>query len=374
MKRRAFVSSLAAWPMAAAAAPTSEEGKIRAIAEAFLREHGIQGMSIAYGRDGKIDFEAGYGFADADGTEVVTPQHRFRIASISKPITATALMMCIEKGLIQPDTKVFGPQSILGGDYSGDVAAVTVDHLLTHTSGGWANDKDDPMFKNPQMEPRGAHRLDAGQSKTNPQARRTLRLFKLRLLRPGPRIGKSAENATRRQAPQELLTKCGITSMQIAGNTLAERQPQEVMYLTPKPGAAYSMNVTRMDSHGGWIATASDLVRFASQLPTLLNPDSIRAMTTHGISEGYARGWNVNNVPNWWHTGSLPGTTTIMVHTSKGFCGWLAQRPQRKARSRSGQADVADERIGEGMKAVIATVCQFSFSQFVFCVHFSPPS
>jgi len=47
-------------------------------------------MSIAYGREGKIDFEAGYGFADADGAEAVTPQHRFRIASVSKPITATA--------------------------------------------------------------------------------------------------------------------------------------------------------------------------------------------------------------------------------------------------------------------------------------------
>jgi hypothetical protein len=35
MKRRAFVSSLAAWPMAAAAARPSEEGKIRGIAEGF---------------------------------------------------------------------------------------------------------------------------------------------------------------------------------------------------------------------------------------------------------------------------------------------------------------------------------------------------
>lgn len=80
--------------------------------------------------------------------------------------------------------------------------------------------------------------------------------------------------------------------------------------------------ITRMDSHGGWIATAGDLVRFASQLSILLSPDSIRAMTTHGISESYARGWNVNKVPNWWHGGSLPGTNTIMVHTAKGLC-WV---------------------------------------------------
>lgn len=147
MNRRAFVSSLTAWPAIATALPGSEEAQIRTIAEGFLHEHGIQGMGIAYGREGKIDFEAGYGFADADGAEAVTPQHRFRIASVSKPITATAVMCCIEKGLFQPDSKVFGPQGILGGDYTGDVAAVTVDHLLTHTSGGWGNDKNDPCLK-----------------------------------------------------------------------------------------------------------------------------------------------------------------------------------------------------------------------------------
>ena len=306
--------------MAAAAAPVSPEGKIRAIAEAFLREHGIQGMSIAYGREGKIDFEAGYGFADADGTEAVTPQHRFRIASISKPITATAVMMCIEKGLLQPDTKVFGPQGILGGEYEGDVAAVTVDHLLTHTSGGWANDKDDPMFKNPRMN----HAELIAWALTNQKQTH----------KPGEHfaysnfgycvLGRVLEKALKlpydKLITQEVLTKCGITRMQISGNALTERQPQEVMYITPKPAAAYGMNVARMDSHGGWISMAGDLVRFASQLPLLLNPDSIRAMTTHGISEDYARGWNVNQAPNWWHTGSLPGTTTIMVHTAKGFC------------------------------------------------------
>jgi CubicO group peptidase (beta-lactamase class C family) len=319
MKRRVFLSSLAAWPVAAAA-PKSEEEKIRAIAEGFLLEQGIQGMSIAYGRDGKIDFEAGYGFADADGAEAVTPQHRFRIASVSKPITATAVMMCIEKGLLQPDCKVFGPQGILGGEYSGDVAAVTVDQLLTHTSGGWANDKDDPMFKNPQMKHAELIAWTLANHKQTHKPGEHFAYSNFGYCVLGRVLEKVLKLRYDNLIAQELLSKCGITSMEIAGNTLAERHPHEVMYHTPKANAAYSMNVARMDSHGGWIATAGDLVRFVSQLPVLLKQESIRAMTTHGVSEGYSRGWNVNKVPNWWHTGSLPGTTTIMVHTAKGFC------------------------------------------------------
>jgi hypothetical protein len=40
---------------------------------------------------------------------------------------------------------------------------------------------------------------------------------------------------------------------------------------------------------------------------------------------GYARGWMVRNdgAGHWWHNGSLPGTTSIMVRTSTGFC-WAA--------------------------------------------------
>ena len=46
------------------------------------------------------------------------------------------------------------------------------------------------------------------------------------------------------------------------------------------------MNVARMDSHGGWLGSAADLTRFASNIdarhPTLLTPESIAAMTTPG--------------------------------------------------------------------------------------------
>jgi hypothetical protein len=90
------------------------------------------------------------------------------------------------------------------------------------------------------------------------------------------------------------------------------------------------MNVTRMDSHGGWIATPGDLVRFALRVggsdtvPNLLRPETIKTMlTASAANAGYACGWFVNRVPNFWHTGNLPGTTSIMVRTASGLC-WAA--------------------------------------------------
>jgi CubicO group peptidase (beta-lactamase class C family) len=134
-----------------------------------------------------------------------------------------------------------------------------------------------------------------------------------------------------------ILAPRGISDMRVAGNKLDQRAPNEVEYYGQYSEDPYKMNVTRMDSHGGWLATPSDLVIFldhvagAPNIPSLLKPETIKIMTTPSpayppSSPGkYARGWMVRNngAANWWHSGSLPGSTTIMVRTSTGFC-WAA--------------------------------------------------
>ncbi len=335
--RASHVSVLAACSSAWAAGPEipseSEQEAIRSIAGGFLREHGIHGMSIAYGRGGEVAFAQSYGHADADRREVVTPEHLFRTASISKPITAVAVMMNVEKGLLQLDSKVFGPDGILGDAYGSDlpdsVRSITVDHLLTHASGGWANDSDDPMFLHPEMEHDEliVWTLANQKQKHPPGEHYAYSNFGYCVL------GRVLEKVTKQPyetfLARSVLSKCGVVDMKVAGNTLEDRQPREVMYITENPGGAYGMNVARMDAHGGWLATARDLVLFASQLPKLLGEASIGTMTAPGVNPAYSRGWSVNKVPNRWHTGSLPGTTTIMVHTAKGIC-WAGLLNGRK--------------------------------------------
>ena len=77
----------------------------------------------------------------------------FRIADLSKPITAVTIFSLIESGKLNLTDKVFGPGAILGTNYGKPpyqtyVADITVDHLLTHTAGGWAADDNDPMLHN----------------------------------------------------------------------------------------------------------------------------------------------------------------------------------------------------------------------------------
>jgi len=72
-----------------------------------MQQWGIPGASVAIAKDGKLIYARGFGFADVKSAEVVQPYHRFRIASISKPLTATAIFKLIEQHKISLNDKVF---------------------------------------------------------------------------------------------------------------------------------------------------------------------------------------------------------------------------------------------------------------------------
>ena len=117
--------------------------------------------------------------------------------------------------------------------------------------------------------------------------------------------------------------------MQIAGNTLAERKTNEVVYYGQSNENPYIYNVTRMDSHGGWISTATDLARFVVHIDgfdgkaDILSASTLNIMTTTSSANStYACGISVNGYNNWWHVGSLPGTCTEFVRASNGF-NWV---------------------------------------------------
>jgi CubicO group peptidase (beta-lactamase class C family) len=77
------------------------------------------------------------------------------------------------------------------------------------------------------------------------------------------RVIEEITGQTYEQAVKTLvLTPIGITDMTIGGNTFAQKLPKEVTYYGQYGEDPYAMNVSRMDSHGGWIATAADLARF----------------------------------------------------------------------------------------------------------------
>lgn len=118
-----------------------------------MQKYDIIGASVALAEDGKMLYASGYGFADKEKKETVNINHRFRIASISKPITAVAVLKLIEQGKLSLDDKVFGKNGIFKGKYlkksDANIEAIEIRHLLQHTAAPeWSNQGNtpDPMF------------------------------------------------------------------------------------------------------------------------------------------------------------------------------------------------------------------------------------
>jgi CubicO group peptidase (beta-lactamase class C family) len=330
-------------PVGISAPSTSERAAMADLARAFMQKYDVPAFSIAVGYGGAIVYQDAFGLADRENNVAVTPANRFRIASVTKTITSGAVFSLIEQGRVQLSDKIFGPGAITGTAYGSPpynpgVDQITLEHLLTHTSGGWSKDDADPMFRNPEMN---QAQLIAWTLRTRPLDNPPGQHYaysNFGYCVVGRVIEKITGQAYADYVRASVLKRCGIDDMTIAGNTLAQRQPGEVKYYG-QGGNPYGMNVTRMDSHGGWVARPVDLVQYFMHVdgfaapPNILKPETLKTMTTASAANAnYAKGWEVNKADNWWHDGSLPGTSTIAVRTHSGFC-WAAFVNTRRSNS-----------------------------------------
>ncbi|KQO48383.1 MULTISPECIES: serine hydrolase [unclassified Frigoribacterium] len=102
-----------------------------------LQTTGIPGATVSVVADGELLTARGYGMADT-GTgetpaEAVDPERTlFRVGSVSKVVSATAVMQLVEQGALDLDADV---QQYLDFDLDTPKGAVTLRHLLTHTAG-----------------------------------------------------------------------------------------------------------------------------------------------------------------------------------------------------------------------------------------------
>ncbi|GLV55109.1 hypothetical protein KDH_19560 [Dictyobacter sp. S3.2.2.5] len=99
-------------------------------------ERGIPSIAIAVAHGNEILWEEGFGWADRERRIPATPHTLYSLASISKPITATALMVLKERGLLELDHPIndYLEDSKLHA-WVGDAGEATVRRVANHTSG-----------------------------------------------------------------------------------------------------------------------------------------------------------------------------------------------------------------------------------------------
>ncbi len=326
--------------------------------KSFMQERSIPGGALTITYESRLVFARGYNWND-DPNEVVQPDSLFRIASISKPFTATAIMQLVEQGEFALETPLVDILDLLppeGRTPDPRLKDVLIIHLLQHL-GGWDREiAFDPMF----MDQRLVTVLRADFPVSNddiitymtgeplqhdPGTTYAYSNYGYSLL--GRVIEAVSGQTYEDYVKQHILAPLNITRMQLGHSTIEERVDGEVRYYntvsnsrsvidpTERVEFAYGgFNVENMDSHGGWLASAVDLVRFASAFDDpencpLLSADSIEQMFARPVNdiEGtdgyYASGWGVGSIEDGTfstsHSGGLPGTATILKREASGM-------------------------------------------------------
>lgn len=119
----------------AKAAETDEsainEDAVDTVVHQLMASRHIPGVSLAVVHEGKLIKTKGYGFLNRELSVKARPSSLFPIASMSKPLTATGLMLLVEAGKVDLDA----PISTYIAKTPEHWADITVRHLLTHTAG-----------------------------------------------------------------------------------------------------------------------------------------------------------------------------------------------------------------------------------------------
>lgn len=293
----------------------------------YMADQGIPGVSVAIAKGGNLVYARGFGFSDLEDADFVSPTTRMRIASISKPITATAIMRLVDDGDLSLESKVFGPGALLGTQYgsqpySDSVREIRVKHLLWHCS-GWSNENDDPMFNNHANHDAVIDwMLDNRDLLDDPEGTDEYLNFGYCVL--GRIIEQVSGLSYESYVQQEVLQPCGITQMEIGEQAKDDLKSKEATYYYGS-GPYTWIRPEHFDSHGGWIATATDLLRFKVRVDgSAAKPDIISnaaytdMMQSSPASSVRAMGWRYGN-DGHGHNGCMSGTIGFLWDTDDGY-------------------------------------------------------
>ncbi|MBC7571300.1 MAG: serine hydrolase [Spirosoma sp.] len=318
----------------------------------FMTKYSVPGLSIAILKGERLVYAKGYGVANQATGEPVTTNSLFRVASVSKSITARAALKLVDEGKLNLDQKVFGTGSILGTKYgtqpyTPQLEQITVRQLLNHTAGGdvWTNvwdipnNKLDPFYQKEWLSYTTDQVISATLD-TRPVTQTPGTKFvysNIGINIAGRVIEKISGIAYDKYVQDNLLKPIGIdpNTMKIGSSTLAERFPNEVVYYNPYPGydQPYDFPVPRFDAHGGWITTPINMARllaFTDGVPgkkDILSASSIQDMITPsatslagGAAYGYGLGEYVSTATKaTTHDGSMAGTSTTWWQYPNGY-------------------------------------------------------
>lgn len=322
----------------------------------YMRDWHIKGASLAIMRNDSLVYAKGYGWADEAEKEAMEPSHILRMASVSKLITATGIMVLQDRDSLSIKDTVFGPSGILNDSLFNSVIKdrnyhkITVEHLLRHQGGFYR----DPLFSSKDVMLQ--MKLD------NPPVKedffRLVLSHKLSFM-PGEWerysnfgylllseiIEKVSGKPYEQFIREDVLMPAGCFDMHIAGSYYSDRRSNEVRYYTHEGDGKFVQeyngsgimvercyggnNIPLLSGAGAWCGSPAEIARLVAsidgrpEVEDIISPEAVVQMTEYFDKETYSLGWNdTDPAKGWSRTGTLAGTTALVKYFPDGEC-WI---------------------------------------------------
>ncbi len=320
--------------------------------EQFVAKWGLTGASIAIAKNGKLVYTRGFGYANKEDKQPMQPYNTMRVASVSKLITATAIMKLVEDGKLKLEDKVFGSNGILNDTIflkykDKRVEDITVYNLLNH-SAGWTSRWGDHMFIKEVI----ASELD----KELPISLNDIVVFALSKklhFAPGNHssysnlgygilqlvIEKVTNESYEEFVKVNIFEPLNIHDAHLSQNWDSLRYDNEARYYEV-PEAELIMafdgstdkvlksrggnDVKTLGAAGGWIISSINLTKLIlaidgdDSFPDIISKKSVATMAV-ADKKFQPLGWRWVMNGKLWRSGSLPGTTALAVSRSDGY-------------------------------------------------------
>ncbi|MDX9882885.1 MAG: serine hydrolase domain-containing protein [Prolixibacteraceae bacterium] len=324
--------------------------------EHFMAKWSMTGMSVAIVKDERLVYARGFGYADRENKIKVVPGNVFRLASISKLITAVAILKLVENGKLSLGSKVFGENGILNDSIFQNpkdkrLKDITIRHVLAH-SGGWSQRYGDPAFNSlsiaekvddvPPATIRSFYKFIAGRNlHFTPGTSSSYSNMGYMFL--GEVISTISGRPYDEYIRDEILFPNGIYDMHVGASLESGRRENEVKYYEPEdspliPGfdgsnrlvpKVYGGNpIELLGPAGGWLASSVELARLLvlidgnNKVKDIIPHGLLHEMVCHERTKG-PLGWlRVSPDGDWWRTGSMAGTSAMMKRCKNGI-GWV---------------------------------------------------
>lgn len=332
---------------------SAEQNKIDCLVSRFMEREEMHGLSLAFAKDGKVVYSRGFGVIDTVQKDSVQTSTLFRIASISKLITAIGVGRLCDENRLNLDQTVFGKNGILNDTiympYNDKrITKITVRHLLEH-SGGWTQRYGDPMFNTLAV----ANKVGVSPPCDSQSMLKFVTSRRLHFT-PGTRccysnlgyfiLGQIIERISgmsyESYINKYILYPSGIVDMKIGEGFADLRFENETKYYEPEgsfevmaydgsPRMLYKSNggndISLLSSAGGWIASPTDLLLLSLSVdgndnyPDIISKKFTKKMATprNGFDPLGWRGIDYNG--DLFRTGSMPGTQALLKQQENGI-------------------------------------------------------